>query len=232
MPGGVSVAADGLLLVPSETRFDPEVSREWTFRIEDDEGEAVTDFEELHGERGHLILVRRDLTRFRHLHPTVDDDGTWCAEVTLPDPGTYRAFVDVSVADRQTTLGHDLFAPGDAHVAPRPDSTRRATADAYEVELLADEVTTGESATLAFEVRRDGRRVSRLDPYLDALGHLVAVREGDLAYLHVHPEETSPEDGRVAFGTRFPTPGRYRLFLQVKPEGRLVTTSFDVRVGR
>ena len=232
VPGGVSVAADGLLLVPSETRFDPGVGLDWTFRLEDDDGEVVTDFETLHGEQSHLILVRRDLTRFQHLHPELDDDGTWHADVTLPDPGAYRAFVDVSAGGPPTTLGFDLLAPGVADAAPRPDSSRRATAGDYEVELLADGVTAGDDVTLPFEVRRAGTPVSNLDPYLDALGHLVALREGDLAYLHVHPEETNPEDGRVAFGARFPTRGRYRLFLQVKPEGELITAQFDVRVER
>ena len=27
-----------------------------------------------------------------------------------------------------------------------------------------------------------------MEPYLGAKGHLVALREGDLAYLHIHPE--------------------------------------------
>lgn len=229
-PSGVSVAAGGLVLVPEETRFEPGVGREWTFRILDEAGNAVTDFDELHGEPSHLIVVRRDLTRFQHRHPEMDDDGTWRVDLTLPDPGAYRAFVDASVAGRPTTLGFDLFAPGDADVAPRPDSSRRATAGDYEVELLADEVAAGEDTTLVFEVRRDGSPVSNLVSYLDALGHLVALREGDLAYLHVHPEETDPSAGRVAFRARFPTRGGYRLFLQTKPEGELTTTQFDVRI--
>lgn len=79
---------------------------------------------------------------------------------------------------------------------------------------------------------QQGEPVSNLDPYLGALGHLVALQEGDLAYLHVHPEETSLDSGRVEFGARFPTPGRYRLFLQSKPDGTLITTQHDIRIGR
>ncbi len=85
-----------------------------------------------------------------------------------------------------------------------------------------------ETVDIEFEVRQDGG-VAHLDPYLGALGHLVALRNGDLAYLHVHPEETDPEDGVVRFAVRFPTAGRYRLFLQAKPNGELITTSFDVQ---
>jgi len=66
----------------------------------------------------------------------------------------------------------------------------------------------------------------------------VALREGDLAYLHVHPVEGdhgdhggSP-DGPVAFATEFPTDGRYRLFLQFKVDGRVETAAFTREVGR
>ena len=38
-----------------------------------------------------------------------------------------------------------------------------------------------------------------LQPYLAAYGHLVALRQGDLAYLHVHPDG-EPGDGRTKAG--------------------------------
>ncbi|WP_255196975.1 FixH family protein [Halorarius litoreus] len=231
--GGLSVDADGLRLVPTDTRFSSGDSSDWSFQIVASNGDVVTGFDEAHGQRSHLIVVRRDLTRFQHLHPRLDADGTWRVEgFSLYDPGVYRAFVDLVVDGRPTTLGFDLFASGEMEVAPRPDTLRRATADGYVVELRTDEVLAGESVELVFEISRDGESVSRLDPYLGALGHLVVLREGDLAYLHVHPEETSPDSGRVEFGTRFPAPGRYRLFLQSKPDGTLVTTQHDIRIER
>ncbi|WP_440007688.1 hypothetical protein [Halomicrococcus sp. SG-WS-1] len=231
VPGGLSIAANGLRFAPGETRFAPGEGADWSFRIVDDRGNAVTDFEDAHGELAHLVVVRRDLTRFQHRHPTLDVDGTWTAEgFGLPEPGVYRAFVDVVANGRPTTLGFDLFASGSGDVEGRPDASRRATADGYDVELLTDEVAAGESGRLAFAVRRDGGSVPHLDRYLGALGHLVALREGDLAYLHVHPEATDPDGGRIEFGVRFPTPGRYRLFLQAKPEGTLVTARFDLRI--
>ena len=232
-PGGLSVDADGLCLVPTDTRFTSGDPLDWSFQVIASNGDVVTEFDEAHGQRSHLIVVRRDLTRFQHLHPTLDADGTWRVEgFSLPDPGVYRAFVDLVVDGRPTTLGFDLFSSGEMEVAPRPDTGRRATADGYVVDLQASEMHAGESIELAFEITRDGEPVSRLDPYLGALGHLVALREGDLAYLHVHPVETSPDSGRVEFGAQFPTPGRYRLFLQSKPDGALITTRHDIRIER
>ena len=50
------------------------------------------------------------------------------------------------------------------------------------------------SPRLTARVTRDGEPVTDLEPYLAAYGHLVALREGDLAYLHVHPDG-EPGDG-------------------------------------
>ncbi|WP_227378046.1 hypothetical protein [Haladaptatus halobius] len=230
LPGGLSIAADGLRLVPSDIRFEPGVERTWTYLIRDYNGNVVTEFEETHDELSHLILVRRDLTRFQHLHPEMATDGTWSQQLTLPDPGVYRAFVDILVDGQPTTLGVDLFAPGRVELGPRPDSTREATTDGYHVTLSPEEIQAGEAVVLEFEIQVEGERVAQLDEYLGALGHLVALREGDLAYVHVHPEETDPGSGRIRFNAKFPTSGRYRLFLQAKPDGSLITTSFDVRL--
>ena len=70
-----------------------------------------------------------------------------------------------------------------------------------------------------------------VEPYLGAGGHLVALREGDLAYLHVHPTG-GPGSGPVSFMTEFPTEGRYRLFLQFKHEGKVHTAAFTRDVGQ
>ncbi|WP_410764954.1 hypothetical protein [Haloferax sp. DFSO60] len=230
LPGGVSVAEDGFQLEASETRIEPGKSSKWTYQVHDEEGNVITEFEKTHDQLAHLILVRRDLTRFQHLHPTLADDGTWSAEVTLPDPGVYRAFIDVLVDGQPTTLGVDLLSSGPAQYEDRPKTTHVAEVEGYTIELTPEQFPTRETVSIEFEVRRkDG--VAHLDAYLGALGHLVALRDGDLAYLHVHPEDSNSEDGVVRFAVRFPTPGRYRLFLQAKPDGELITTSFDVEAG-
>jgi hypothetical protein len=61
-------------------------------------------------------------------------------------------------------------------------------------------------------------------------GHLVALRDGDLAYSHVHPLERA-EPGRVAFDAHLAS-GAYRLFLQFKVHGRVFTAPFTVEVRR
>lgn len=80
------------------------------------------------------------------------------------------------------------------------------------------------------DVSRNGRPVEDLEPYLGALGHLVALREGDIAFLHVHPETDDGSGPRISFQATFPSEGRYRLFLQFAHEGRVQTAALTVEV--
>jgi hypothetical protein len=97
-------------------------------------------------------------------------------------------------------------------------------------------VKPGKEADLRFAITKDGVPV-HTEEYLGAGGHLVALREGDLAYLHVHPTEDHADaegadehDDAIGFAATFPTEGRYRLFLQFKHEGRLHTVAFTQEV--
>ncbi|HKG62791.1 MAG TPA: hypothetical protein VKB28_01900, partial [Solirubrobacteraceae bacterium] len=63
------------------------------------------------------------------------------------------------------------------------------------------------------------------ESYLGAGGHLVALREGDLAFLHVHPTNEAGSD-EIGFAATFPTEGRYRLFLQFQVGGEVLTVAF------
>jgi hypothetical protein len=168
----------------------------------------------------HLIVVRRDLRRFQHVHPRLGDDGTWSVRLTLPEAGTYRAFADFRVGDAKHTLGADLVVPGDVDPLELPPAASVAEVDGYEVRL--DAATNGQ---LGFTVQRDGRPVTGLEDYLGAKGHLVALREGDLAYLHTHPEPDA-----LRFEAEYPSAGRYRLFVQFQHEGTVRTAAFTQEV--
>ena len=127
-------------------------------------------------------------------------------------------------------LGVDLIAEDVVRFVPLPDQAASAYAeDGYEVALDAGTPTVGAENVLDFRVRREGGDVENLEPYLGDLGHLVALREGDLAYLlHVHP--TGGTGSRIGFRAAFPSLGRYRLFLQFAHERQVRTAAFTVEV--
>jgi hypothetical protein len=213
---GLAVADDGLRLSLASTSLPRGRETTLRFTIDGPDG-AVRDFEVEHEKRMHLIVVRRDGAGFQHLHPTLAPDGTWSTQVTLPDAGAYRVFADFKRGENET-LAADLTVDGDADYRALPERTESDTTGGYAVKL--DE----HDGKLSFDITRDGAPVET-EPYLGAGGHLVALREGDLAFLHVHPMDDS-----VRFAATFPTEGRYRLFLQFKHEGRVKTAAFTQEV--
>jgi hypothetical protein len=226
-PAGLAVSEAGYTLRLDRTFLRVGEPSELRFTIADATGQPVTEFDRLHERRMHLIVVRRDGTGFRHLHPEMDAEGVWSIPVEFGVAGAYRAFADFSATGEQHTLAGEIFVSGGEFEArPFPAPAPVARSDGYEVQLHADDVQAGRRASLTFAVSRSGEPVEDLAPYLGAKGHLVALREGDLAYLHVHPEEG------IAFATAFPTAGRYRLYLQFKHRGAVHTTEFTVEVPR
>lgn len=215
-------ASAGLRLVAARTTLTPGRAQRFTFEIRDDDaGRRVRDFDVEQGRRMHLVVVRRDLRRFQHLHPRQDSGGRWSISLTLPDAGVYHAFADFRTAGERQTLGVDLFAAGDFDPLALPVSSNRAATDGYDVSLRDD------GGTLRFTVGRAGKLLTGLQPYLGAAGHLVMLRAGDLAYQHVHPVNADTLD----FATD-DAPGTYRLFLQFRHGDRVHTAAFTHEVAR
>ncbi|HMO00500.1 MAG TPA: hypothetical protein PKD59_13895, partial [Miltoncostaeaceae bacterium] len=125
----------------------------------------------------------------------------------------------------------DLSAAGAFVPRPLPPPAPVARSGRYSAELEPHGARAGATAELAYRLRRDGRPVDGVEPYLGADGHLVALREGDLAFLHVHPEE-SDDPSTIRFGATLPSPGRYRLFLQFKHDGEVRTVTHTLVVTR
>lgn len=224
--GGLAVAADGYRLELRATEVVAGRTTRLRFTVVGGDG-PVRDFDEHGGVAMHLIVVRRDLTGYRHLHPTLQPDGSWETELTLAEAGVYRAYADFERGGKKTVLASDLFVGGAFAPVPLPRPATRVEIGRYLVELDAH-AEAGTEATLDYRITRDGDPVE-VQPYLGAAGHLVALRAGDAGYLHVHP--LADAAGAVRFRTVFPTAGEYRLFLQVKHAGRVHTAPLTIRVG-
>ncbi|HEV3377231.1 MAG TPA: hypothetical protein VG126_08120 [Thermoleophilaceae bacterium] len=222
---GLAQAEDGLRLVLDDAAR-PAGSQPLRFRIVRQNGTTVRAFDVEHARRMHLIVVRRDLSGFQHLHPEQTPGGGWEVPLRLAEAGSYRVFADFSSRGESHTLGSDLHVDGtfDARELPHPESTA-VTESGYEVRL------DDSGGDVRFRVFEDGRQVRDIEPYLDARGHLVALREGDLAYLHVHPESEATQGSDIRFGVEYPSEGRYRLFLQFKLDGQIHTAAFTREVG-
>ncbi|MFF0294759.1 hypothetical protein ACFYST_14175 [Kitasatospora sp. NPDC004614] len=231
--GGLSVSESGYTLELDATILGagPQTI---TFRVTGPDGRPVTEYVSEHEKELHFIAVRRDTTGFQHVHPVRDGKGVWTTELTLT-PGDWKFFTDIHPAAHTgtLTLGADVAVAGAYDPRPLPETTGIARIGDYAV-TLDGELLAGEASELTLTVSRDGHPVTDLEPYLAAYGHLVALRVGDLGYLHVHPEG-APGDGVTAPGPEIsfmavaPSAGTYRLFLDFQHEGTVRTAEFTVR---
>ncbi|GAA1247170.1 MULTISPECIES: hypothetical protein [Streptomyces] len=235
VPGGLQISERGYTLDLRTRHIAAAGERtELSFAItKDDTGRKVTAYRTEHGKQLHLIVASRDLTVYRHLHPARAADGTWKTPVELPKAGGYRVFADFTPqAEKEgLTLGADLAVAG--KYAPRdlPAASRTAGAgDGYEVRLSGG-LGAGSASELTLSVAKNGKPVTDLQPYLGSYGHLVALRSGDLAYLHVHPNKGGPGP-EVSFTATAPSTGTYRLFLDFKHNGTVRTAEFTVHAGK
>jgi hypothetical protein len=115
MPGGLLVSDHGYTFIPV-----PAATGEFAFRITGPDGGPVTGYDVEHDKRMHLIVVRRDVAGFRHVHPRMDSDGTWRVTSPLGEPGSWRAFADFKpTGGAPLTLGVDLAVPGAFSLGPQ-----------------------------------------------------------------------------------------------------------------
>jgi hypothetical protein len=119
----------------------------------------------------------------------------------------------------------------------------------------------GRETDLRFEVRsKDGHPIP-LEPYMGMLSHAAITRDDGKVFVHLHPmgsinmaaqqafeTKIAPEapatdhsahashkgqgPSVVSFPYEFPEPGRYRIWVQVKSGGKVLTGVFDTKVGR
>ncbi|MGZ9828904.1 heavy-metal-associated domain-containing protein [Tsukamurella ocularis] len=230
---GVALSAEGLTFAPVSAPRAVGEAGILSFRIEDAAGAPVTAYTTTHEKDLHLIVVRADGTQFRHVHPVLDRaTGTWSVPWSWAEAGTYRLYADFAPATGSAvTLTRTVEVAG-GYAPADPAPSRIAQVDGFTVALEGD-LVAGASSPVTLRVTRGDAPVTALQPYLGAFGHLVALRQGDLAFLHVHPEGAEPKPGAtggpaIAFQAQAPTAGRYLLYLDFQVDGVVRTASFVV----
>ena len=237
VPKGLQVSEGGVTLDVLTGGLTTGRTADFAFRILDEDGHAVTAFQPTHDKLMHLVVARRDLSGFQHVHPEMAADGTWRIPLTFASAGDFRVFADFQRAgeDEGHTLGADVPVAGAYAPAPLPPAALTAEVGDYRV-TLSGELTPGTTSRLTLSVDRGGEPVTDLQPYLAAYGHLIALRQGDLAYLHVHPDG-EPGDGKtppgpaIVFYAEVPTAGTYRLYLDFRHGDVVRTAEFTAVAG-
>ena len=208
-----------------------------TFRVEDPAtAKTVNDFQIMHERLFHLFLISQDLQFFQHVHPIKEADGTFNLDVKFPHPGLYRTLSDFYPANATPQLiANTLFVPGPGmKMSPakltadlKPNKTEN-----LEVSLTMDppEPIAGLKTLMFFRLTpNDG-----IEPYLGAMGHMLAASSDLIDMIHTHPFlVTDPEGGavkQIQFNLIFPREGMYRVWVQFQRKGVVNTAVFNIPV--
>jgi hypothetical protein len=200
----------------------------------------------------HLIFIRRDLSTIVHLHPPIDPDGTFTDTVVFPAPGPYRVVVDAYPANGPQTnfqLFSSVTIAGAYAPLPLPARKTKQVVDGYRFTLHGTpRLRAIEPAFLRFTVTSPDGKPATFTPWFGALAHAIFFRKGSLDYFHTHVcaagasgctsalgaakvTGTSTTPGTLTVGVLVPLAGEWRLFLQCRVNGKVVTAPFTLHVS-
>jgi hypothetical protein len=224
----VGYSLDGL-----QVRERPDGIGEVRFRIDDSEGEPVTDYVEELTKELHLYVVNDDLTVFRHLHPTRDESGTWSAPFDVPDAGGYRVVTEFVARDEGGNGDHVVL--GRPLALPPGDPGDTVAGDELVSVSVSQAPTTGSTGLMRLVVRDAAGAPVALGTYLGAYSHVTGFHTETGAMVHLHPlaaPEVTEDGSELTFHSDIDEPGDYRLFAQVRVDGFLHTVPVELTVVR
>jgi hypothetical protein len=225
-----------------------------SFVIRQPNGKPLTSFRHGPGPHTgvHLIVVRRDLSTIVHRHPSIAHDGTISDAITFTKPGPYRVVVDAypntSGPQRNFQLFGSLRVAGTYVPQPLPPTATSDVVDGYHVALHGNpNLHAIQAGFLTATVTDPSGKPARFTPWYGALAHAIFFRSGSLDYFHTHVcapgasgctsvlgatkvTGSSSTPGKLTVGVLVPAPGRWRLFLQTRVNGHVLTAPFTLTV--
>lgn len=223
------------------------------FTIDQPSGSALTTYRTGSGPHTgvHLIIVSDDLSTIIHRHPPMRSGGRFRQQVVFPAPGRYRVIVDAYPLHGGPVPNFQLFRDVQVRgvAKPKPLGRYHAVQHVGGFTFSAPRrprVRAIQAALMTVHVTDARGKPARFVPWYGALAHAIFVQSGTLDYFHTHvcaPHTsgcssllagarvtgTSSAPGRLTIGVLLPTAGTWKLFLQTKPNGRLVTVPYVLK---
>jgi hypothetical protein len=201
----------------------------------------------------HLIIVRDDLAYIIHDHPPIAADGLLRQRVTFPAPGRYRVLVDIYPNLPGEQPNFQLFRSVKVSGAYRPQPLPPFRADqviaGYHFDMQGHPALHAiQAAFVHINVTDPHGRPVRFVPWFGALAHAIFFHAGSLDHFHTHVcaagapncssilgatritgHATAP--GKITLGVLLPVAGTWRLFLQMRVHGHVLTAPFTLQVA-
>jgi hypothetical protein len=228
-----------------------------TFHITQPSGKTLTQYKTGPGPHTgvHLIIVRDDLAYIIHEHPPISPSGILRQSVTFPAPGPYHVLVDVYPDIPGGQPNFQLFrtvnVTGAYHPTKLPPLRAHQVIDGVHFDMQPHAgIHAIQAAFLHVNVTDAHGKPIHFVPWFGALAHAIFFQQGTLNYFHTHvcaPDASncgslagvpaskisgsSAAPGKLTLGVLLPVPGTWRLFVQLKVHGRVVTAPFTLNVA-
>ena len=203
-----------------------------------------------HGHLMHLFLVRFPaLDQFAHLHPEQNAPGFFTTTLPALPPGSYRIYADIVHESglAETAVGNVELTDMSGGRLGEDDAFSKIPDPDSAIEWVRDpsQPITAKQATLfSFRLKNN----DAIEFYMGMAGHAEFMKSDGSVFAHIHPSGSvamasmtiaSPEammamhqmpGHLVSFPFGLPSPGRYRVFVQIKHGGKIDTGAFDFDV--
>jgi hypothetical protein len=220
------------------------------FTINQPSGSALTAYRTGAGPHTgvHLIIVSDDLSTIIHRHPPMQAGGRFEQKVVFPAAGRYRVIVDAYPRNGGPVPNFQLFKDVRVRGVPKskPLGGYKADQDVGGFTFTAPRrphVRALQASLMTVRVTNAAGKPARFVPWYGALAHAIFFHVGTLDYFHTHVcapgatgctsllagtkvTGTSAAPGKLTIGILLPTAGTWKLFLQTRPDGKLVTVPY------
>lgn len=247
------------VMKPSVQNPKPGQKVDLTFHVSEG-NQKITDYETVHEKKCHLMLISADYKDFQHEHPVLDKTGTFTMKnVVFKRPGLYYVFFDVTPeGSKQILKRFDFKVQGQGEPLVLKEDMAVKTVGGVTAKLVTMPAPLKKGdAMLHFQLSRNGKPVTDIQPFMGAMGHVVALGKDGKPFLHIHPMESNDphaghegmnhggmdhgnmnhgggakaKPGEIIFHANFPEPGLYKVWGQFVRGKQMLIMPFTVRVS-
>lgn len=200
----------------------------------------VSQFEVVHTEPVHLLIIEPGLKDYHHEHPRQKAKGMYSFSFTPNTSCGYRIWADVQLKD-----SHQYYYPVNIKGKEACDIPIEKTVNlevssqGYDFKLdLESDLTVGSAVLATLTISKDNQPVNFLEPVMGAFAHMVGFYEDYESIAHIHPMGKEPtEDSErggpsLSFHINPEKVGYLKLFAQVQIDGKQVFAPFGLMIKK
>ena len=203
----------------------------------------LSELEETHTRKIHLLISDVSETDYHHEHPEAAGDGEYAFSFVPTRPDTYRVWADLKPVlthvQQYSVADIPSITPREGALAPQEAENRHAEIDGYKFDLTFAKSLIHEKETVPGTLRvtgPNGQPFDKLEVVMGAFGHFVGFCDDFATVLHIHPVGALIESPDLRGGPELPfyfrssKPGLVRFFAQVKVGGKEMFPRFVISV--